>query len=64
MKCCIRKLKAISHGSVFDTITRDTFTNIEVRVPKREVQDKIAMLLARIDDKIEENERINNNLVA
>lgn len=62
MKCCIRKLKAISHGSVFDTITRDTFTNIEVRVPKREVQDKIAMLLARIDDKIEENERINNNL--
>lgn len=64
MKCCIRKLKAISHGSVFDTITRDTFTNIEVRVPKREVQDKIAMLLARIDDKIEENERINNNLAA
>lgn len=62
MKCYIRKLKAISHGSVFDTITRDTFTNIEVRVPKREVQDKIAMLLARIDDKIEENERINNNL--
>lgn len=62
MKCCIRKLKAISHGSVFDTITRDTFTTIEVRVPKREVQDKIAMLLARIDDKIEENIRINNNL--
>lgn len=64
IKCSIGMLKAISHGSVFDTITKDTFSNIEVRVPKREIQDKIASLLARIDDKIEVNVRINNNLAA
>lgn len=62
IKYSIRKLKLISHGSIFETITRDTFSNIEVRVPNREIQDKIAILLAGIDDKIDENIMINNNL--
>jgi type I restriction enzyme S subunit len=37
--------------------------NIAVRVPTDiNVQKQIARLLGSIDDKIEENERINNNL--
>ena len=33
IKNSVRKLKAITHGSVFDTITRETFDNIEVTIP-------------------------------
>lgn len=60
----MRKLKAITHGSVFDTITRDTFVNIEVAIPDIKTQHRIAKMLADIDDKVENNQRINNNLAA
>lgn len=64
MKNSIRKLKAITHGSVFDTITKETFANIEVDIPNIEAQRCIARFLADFDDKIETNQRINNNLAA
>ena len=64
MKNSIRKLKAITHGSVFDTITKETFANIEVDIPNIETQRCIARFLADIDDKIEINQWINNNLAA
>ena len=63
IKNSVRKLKAITHGSVFDTITRDTFANIEVAIPDIKTQHHIAKLLADIDDKVENNQRINNNLL-
>ena len=62
IKNCISKLKKITHGSVFDTITRDTFDNITVSVPDKGTQNKIASMLSQYDDKIELNERINKNL--
>lgn len=62
IKNSVRKLKAMTHGSVFDTITRDTFANIEVAIPDKETQHCIAKILAEIDDKIENNQKINNNL--
>ena len=62
IKHSVRKLKAMTHGSVFDTITRDTFANIEVAIPDIETQQRIAKMLADIDDKVENNQRINNNL--
>lgn len=62
IKNSVRKLKAMTHGSVFDTITRDTFANIEVAIPDKETQHCIAKILGDIDDKIENNQRINNNL--
>lgn len=55
-------LKKHTHGSVFDTITRDTFENIEVDIPDLDVQDKIASILSDLDGKIELNNKINNNL--
>ena len=57
-------LKKNTHGSVFDTITRDTFASIEVDIPDLQTQEKIADILKNIDDKIELNNRINNNLAA
>lgn len=62
IKNSVRKLKVITHGSVFDTITRDTFANIEVAIPDIKTQHRIAKMLADIDDKVENNQRINNNL--
>ena len=62
LKNSISKLKLMTHGSVFDTITRDTFATLIVDIPDRETQDTIAETLAAIDDKIELNNRINNNL--
>lgn len=57
-------LKKNTHGSVFDTITRDTFDGIEVDIPNIPQQEKIASLLGKIDEKIELNSAINNNLAA
>ena len=62
IKHSVRKLKAMTHGSVFDTITRDTFANIEVVIPDIETQQRVAKMLADIDDKVENNQSINNNL--
>ncbi len=62
IKNSVTKLKVMTHGSVFDTITKDTFANIEVAIPNIETQIRIAKMLANFDDKIENNLRINNNL--
>lgn len=62
VKHCVSVLRKNTHGSVFDTITRDTFDSIEVEIPQIENQEKIAGLLGNIDEKIELNNTINNNL--
>ena len=51
-------------GTTFKEVSGNTMKNIVVTVPAdKEIQTKIASLLGAIDDKIEENERINNNLL-
>lgn len=60
----VRVLKKNTHGSVFDTITRDTFDSIEVDVPDMEQQIKIGGILSSLDDKQELNNTINENLAA
>lgn len=55
-------LKKNTHGSVFDTITRDTFAGIEVELPSLEEQKVVASILRDLDDKIEVNNKINKNL--
>lgn len=62
LKNCISQLKRMTHGSVFDTITRDTFANIEADIPDAETQKRISSILADIDNKIEVNDAINDNL--
>ena len=55
-------LKKNTHGSVFDTITRDTFDGIEAELPSLQEQKVVASILRDLDDKIEVNNEINNNL--
>ena len=62
VKYNVRVLRKNTHGSVFDTITRDTFAGIEVSVPEMEAQIKILSVLQSLDDKIELNSKINENL--
>lgn len=57
-------LQKNTHGSVFETITRDTFAGIDVDVPEMDTQIKIAGILRDLDDKIELNTNINKNLAA
>ena len=52
-------------GTTFKEVSGNTMKNIVVRVPADiKVQKQIAQLLGSIDDKIEENEKINKNLAA
>ena len=62
IKHSIYLLRKNTHGSVFDTITRDTFSSIAVDVPNLETQVKIASILSDFDDKIDLNNKINDNL--
>ena len=62
LKNSIRLLKSQTHGSVFDTITRDTFANIEVSLPSLKEQQMIADTLIALDDKIANNKTINHHL--
>ena len=50
-------------GTTFKEISGNTMKNIVVSVPiDKKMQERISSVLGSIDDKIEENERINNNL--
>lgn len=62
LKQSVNILKHNTHGSVFDTITRETFENISVRLPPLPTQQKSAAILSSLDDKIELNNKINTNL--
>lgn len=62
LKDSIRLLKSQAHGSVFDTITRDTFATIDVDLPSLAEQQTIADTLAALDARIAENRAINNHL--
>ena len=62
LKQSVNILKHNTHGSVFDTITRDTFDSIDVSLPPLPTQQKIAAILSSLDDKIELNNKINENL--
>ncbi len=58
----VSKMKQVAHGGVFDTITRDTFSIIEVSIPPLPEQRTIAHILGTLDDKIELNRRMNRTL--
>ena len=50
-------------GTVFGSVNKNDINGLEIDIPKEEtVQKKIVSYLSLIDDKIEENEKINKNL--
>ena len=59
------KIESMGSGTTFKEVSGNTMKNIVVSVPTdKKAQENIASVLGSIDDKIEENERINNNLAA
>ncbi|MDP1557629.1 MAG: restriction endonuclease subunit S [Nitrosomonas sp.] len=60
----IAELSQISHGGVFDTITRDTFKEINASLPPLPEQKAIASVLSSLDDKIDLLHRQNKTLEA
>jgi len=56
------QIQSVSHGTVFDTITMDSFKDIDIPLPSLETQKRICNVLTSIDDKIEVNNRIDEIL--
>ena len=56
------QMLAESRSGTFPQITFAELSRLEVKLPNREVQRQIFGILGAIDDKIENNRRINNNL--
>lgn len=62
LKYNVDYIQANTHGSVFDTITRNTFDNLEILLPSKKEQEFIVQVLVKLDDKIELNNQIISNL--
>ncbi|HAE62647.1 MAG TPA: restriction endonuclease subunit S, partial [Eubacteriaceae bacterium] len=62
LKNMIGNIQQNTHGSVFNTITRDTFGILKANLPPLEEQKAIARILSTLDDKIEVNNEINKTL--
>lgn len=48
--------------TAYPSITADVIGNIEIELPSRDIQDKIANILTALDDKITINDKINKTL--
>ena len=57
------KIESLGSGTTFKEVSGSTMRGIEVDVPESiEEQRRIALILASLDDKIENNEKLNQNL--
>ena len=58
-------IENMGSGTTFKEVSANTMKNIVVRIPvSKDYQRKIAGIIGSLDDKIEENDKINNNLAA
>jgi type I restriction enzyme, S subunit len=64
VKYTIGDLQKNTHGAVFDTVTRNTFNHVTVKLPPLPTQKRIADILGSLDDKIELNRQMNQTLEA
>ena len=63
LKYYSKQLSNNGNGTVFSSINRNEIYNLEINIPTNEiVQRKIAKILSDIDEKIELNNKINDNL--
>src|SRR5690554_6788452 len=64
LKDTVNNLKQFAHGGVFDTITKDTFKEIEIQLLPLPEQKAIASVLSSLDDKIDLLHQQNQTLEA
>ena len=62
LKLCLQQFKLMSQGTSTKFLTAVILNNFEISLPGLEEQRRIAGILGAIDDKIENNRRINANL--
>lgn len=58
-----QKLVNQSNGSVFQNLKTDIVKDFDVAIPSIEIQNRIVDILVMLDEKIELNNKINNNLL-
>lgn len=58
LRFCVDDMRQRGHGSVFLSITRDTFKAIDVLIPTIAEQGNIASVLGAFDDKIATNQKV------
>lgn len=56
-------IKSKANGSTFQEISTNVMKEIEIDLPSRDYQKKVANILKKIDEKIELNNQINDNLL-
>lgn len=64
LKLCLAEFKVISQGTATKFLTAKILSNFEINLPPIHIQKKIVSILSDLDDKIELNNKINNNLCA
>lgn len=57
-------VKSFANGSVTKTITKDAVRNLEIKLPKRKIQNEIAAVYLTLINKIELNRQMNQTLEA
>jgi len=57
-------IAGLGSGTTFMEVSGSVMKNIEVKIPSLKTQHRIAAILSSLDDKIENNNRINRNLEA
>lgn len=62
LKYTINDIRKITHGAVFDTITKNTFKEVIISLPPLPEQKAIAEVLSSLDDKIDLLHRQNKTL--
>jgi len=62
LKMCLKHFKLVSQGTATKFLTAKILNAFELPIPEIDLQQKLVSLLAAIDDKIEENQKINENL--
>ena len=64
LKLKVKEIQQKGHGAVFNTITMETFNQIQIPLPQIMEQQEIARVLSDLDCKIELNQRMNRTLEA
>ena len=64
LNATLAEARALTYGTVFETITKKTFDSWNIPLPPLTEQRCIARILGTLDDKIELNRRMNETLEA